>query len=222
MRRHFRSTPDIRDAILIPWDERQPTPLDGLGRVDGGAVVRLVLGSLDPAYTSPDGIMVDRHHLQWPRSAYQDDEQAAAFRNLSGNSLLLPRDIHNALHRITLPPPLPKVEVMRQSCQAEQALRQLSRLGAEALRLVRRQAARGIPDTTLRERLGEKYTQYRRSLDYYQLTIPEVYWSVPPRSLQIETIEELCTQGSRLGRVVPFVCGGGLPPRAKLGAVPRP
>ena len=63
---------------------------------------------------------VDVHHLAWPGSDYRgiqtDAEQSlgASYRGGAALKIRLPRQLHNYIHRISLEPPIPSIDVMQQ------------------------------------------------------------------------------------------------------------
>jgi hypothetical protein len=84
--------------------------------VDVPALIDLLKSKVNIDYTWPGPS--DIHHFYWPRVWYPYDHEKgrlnnpSTFRNLSISKGLVPRVFHNWLHEITLPPPVPKLEIM--------------------------------------------------------------------------------------------------------------
>jgi hypothetical protein len=105
-----------RDVWLLdPERERIATPTDERGLVVVPSLIAAVRKTIRPEYrwTAP----YDIHHFQWPDAWYPyypgiDRANPHQFRELSIHKGLVPREFHNWLHRITIPPPVPSHEVM--------------------------------------------------------------------------------------------------------------
>jgi hypothetical protein len=93
-------------------------PLDGNGIPKRADFLRDVLGTVATNHYWTG--YVDIHHLAWPGNDYrtiQTDEHeslGAAYRGAAALKIRLPRQLHNYIHKISLEPPIPPIDVMRQ------------------------------------------------------------------------------------------------------------
>lgn len=100
-------------------DDKIPTPTDRWGVVNSDQLIRDVMQTIHPDYRWTG--KSDIHHGQWCRADYHamqaalPQSRAVAFRELAPNKMQIPRVFHNWIHAITLPPPMPEPEVMRES-----------------------------------------------------------------------------------------------------------
>ncbi len=102
--------------VWLPLTEKIETPVDDLGRVNRFQLVELVRATVDPEFSWPldEG---NAHHLYWPRAAYPCDQRRGdlhdptVFRNRCNHMIRLPIMFHNWVHQVTVPPPLPSLEV---------------------------------------------------------------------------------------------------------------
>lgn len=93
-------------------------PLDENGIPKRAQFVKMVLGTIatDHYWTG----YLDVHHLAWPGAAYrnlradQDRYMAMRYRGCATLKVRAPRQLHNYFHKITLEPPVPSHDVMRQ------------------------------------------------------------------------------------------------------------
>lgn len=109
------------------------TPYDEYGIIDRKELFRRLLGSVASHYHW-EGSFAGPHHLMWPKAAYSPPNVpnavasiATCFRGSPSLKVILPRQLHDYLHRITQPPTVPAVDVMRQYALEQQ---QVSRLYA--------------------------------------------------------------------------------------------
>lgn len=104
-------------------ENRFPTPVDRQNRVQVDELIEMVKATVDPAYFWPG--KVDLHHVQWPFDWYQwfdavqTDSHGAGmhYRELPPNKIMVPRNFHIWLHRVALPPTMPRLKVMRQTIE---------------------------------------------------------------------------------------------------------
>lgn len=99
--------------------EKIPTPIDERGIVDSDLLIEEINKTIKPEYRWPGAS--DKHHGQWRRSdyaalqAWSPESYAYSFREMAPNKMLIPRIYHNWIHAVTLEPPMPAPEVMRES-----------------------------------------------------------------------------------------------------------
>jgi len=171
-----------------PGLQQLETPLDDRGLVDFEALVKLVRGTVDPAYdwSSPFN---DRHHLQWPRRFYvdapDDKPNPAEFRHLGIGMVRVPRLFHNWTHLITEPPAMPSFEVMQYRIDAQRVavslfekVREIKRssrardLGQEAYRaFLTEQLYRGFDDFSHQFEIARHQPVEFQPVDYGDLEL---------------------------------------------------
>jgi hypothetical protein len=96
------------------------TPYGDHDIIDRKKLFSRILGSVASEYHW-EGSYEGPHHLMWPRRFYyspvvrkRESDEAARYRGSPSLKVILPRQLHDYLHRITLPPVPPSLEVMRQ------------------------------------------------------------------------------------------------------------
>lgn len=131
------------DMWLVPRDQlREPTPVDDRGFVDTVALISLVTSVIHPDYRWPRG--TSKHHLNWPREAFEQYDRergislAVPFREAPVNIGILPRQVENVLHAITIPAPIPAPEHMRARLEAWSLAHELFKNIRDAVQLERR------------------------------------------------------------------------------------
>lgn len=99
---------------------RVETPYTEHGIVDRQTLFRRLLGSVASDYHW-GGSFVGPHHLMWPQRAYcrpgvsrAKAKTTAHFRGNPSLKVILPRELHDYLHRVTEPPKAPESDVMEQ------------------------------------------------------------------------------------------------------------
>ena len=180
--------PEIR---LIKPGELIPTPLDSRGLVNANQLILDVNSTVDPNYTWPSAFN-DNHHLQWPRSNYVRGYQTE-FRNLPISRIMLPRNFHNWLHRVTEPPSVPSTEICRYRIEENRVVGALFRAASIAVHLDRMR----LSDAT-RERKRRYY------LEKYQEML-EQYRHLPVEFLQVKPDEYELVEPSEFARVAPVL-----------------
>ena len=158
-------------------DGRIATPLDERGLVDAPALFQVIAETIDPSYDWSSS-KPDSHHLQWPNRWYGDEagnpsERTAnpqKFRDIAIGRWMLPRVMHNWIHEVTIPPPLPSPEVMFYRSEAQRATR--------ALFMTVRKGRRSIDSARVTERkthakLTPTYRQIAHQLNALQTLPPE-------------------------------------------------
>lgn len=95
------------------------TPYDEFGIVDKKELLRSVMGSVSTEFYW-GGSYEGPHHLMWPRRFYEGDGLSLRkkipmhFRSSQTLRVILPRDLHDYLHKVTEPPIAPPLDVMEQ------------------------------------------------------------------------------------------------------------
>lgn len=139
-------------------NDKIKTPTDAWGVVNADKLIREVMESVHPDYQWTG--KSDIHHGQWCRADYHamqfalPESRAVAFRELAPNKMQIPRVFHNWIHAITLPPPMPDPNVMRESVREWVILQDFFRSVQEAAQVERLYAR----DRARRESTGESYT----------------------------------------------------------------
>lgn len=94
------------------------TPVDPeTGIVDHEALMDLMKQEVDPTHTW-QAPFFDEHHLHWYAHRYESSfqlnvELAAEFRDMPVNKIWAPRQFHNFIHAVTIPPEVPSSDAMR-------------------------------------------------------------------------------------------------------------
>lgn len=210
------------DAWLVnPRTDKLDTPVDERGLVDVDKLITAVKATIDPSYewrlARPDV-----HHFYWKQGDYPfihlpSGVNPRDFRNLPIHKGLLPREFHNWIHLVTLPPAVPDEEVMLYHTEAYNAAKnlfQLARTTVHLERVAERGAARVgeastslIPEPSSLDAIGEAIMQetfernfYRYEKEYERATrIPEKF-----HLAKIEPFADRHAVATRLGRFVTF------------------
>jgi len=146
-----------------------PTPLDAnSGVVDYKALIRTVTHEdlISPEYKW-QAPFFDEHHLQWYRHNYEpelflnevDPLLPMKFRDLPIHKIWTPRQFHDYVHIITLPPETPSYEVMHDSVEMFKDAMYMYRLVNDAIQLRERESRSIIKDGRLHDKVQ------RRSID---------------------------------------------------------
>ena len=96
------------------------TPVDPeTGIVDHEALIHLMKREVDPLYKW-QAPFFDEHHLHWfahryESSFYPSSQLAEEFRDIAVNKIWAPRQFHNFIHAVTIPPEVPEFDAMRAS-----------------------------------------------------------------------------------------------------------
>lgn len=101
-------------------DHQLPARVDDRGVVDIYATVQDALDLVDDQYVWPRSGWrpADIHHFVWERAKYlpqqwQGDRIPSEYREIPYHKGYLPRQLHNFIHAVIAPPPIPDYEVMR-------------------------------------------------------------------------------------------------------------
>lgn len=107
-----------------------PTPLDRNGLVDQTELIKQTKKTVDPDYDWAWNSYNDIHHMQWPKNAYprnpDDPADPHTFRELAISKIKLQRTLHNRLHHVTEPPPVPSPEVRLHRINSQRIIRALA------------------------------------------------------------------------------------------------
>jgi len=125
-------------------DHAVPTPVDpDTGVVDHEKLIDTMLELVDPEYKW-QAPFFDEHHLHWFAHRYSsafhpDVKLTNEFRNLSIHKIWVPRQFHNFIHAVTIPPEVPEPEAMRRSVKEFRRNRYIHKITTHALSLYQRQ-----------------------------------------------------------------------------------
>lgn len=123
-------------------------PVDDRGFVLPDATVEMALEYFDDDYAwpvewsknAPHILRPDDHHFQWVASNYDPsrygtrrNQVAKIFRNLPDRRGILPRQFHNVIHALTIPPNIPRLRDMERYIRSWQIAQQLFRSADLAL-----------------------------------------------------------------------------------------
>ena len=139
----WRQNPDKLQKFYAPTDDR--------GFVQPNATIEAVLELFEDEYAWPvdwqkDALPIlrpDDHHFHWVANLYSPgrfkgskrDDLPQRFRNLPPKRGLLPRQFHNVIHKITMPPRVPKLSRMEAYLQSYETAIALFSHAERALRL---------------------------------------------------------------------------------------
>ncbi|MGK2896166.1 MAG: hypothetical protein ACSLEY_00990 [Candidatus Saccharimonadales bacterium] len=186
-----------RNGQLIVLDKLE-TPVDEYGIPQPHLLIKDVLGSVAISRVWTGGY--DVHHVAWPEAAYHryNDETESLtgsyFRGAAALKVRLPRQLHNYIHAVTEPSPMPSEDVMQQWIKEQ---RQVSRLYDTVSR-------KNLSDATdLSEEQREKYrfNNYRQKLD----TMEDGELGLMPNREQLASID--IDQARRILRAIAKVRG---------------
>lgn len=146
MRRGAYSADPELCAYLPPLDawkvnphtlKRFYAPVDDRGFVIPKATIERVLRLFEDDYpwpvdwskSAPQVLKPDDHHFHWTRGMYARSRWNSSvpdrFRELPTNRGIVPRQFHNVLHYVTLPPRVPYVEDMKHYLRSFEIAKQL-------------------------------------------------------------------------------------------------
>jgi len=116
-------------------------PVDERGVVDIYATVEKALGCIDPEYIFPKE-HCDVHHFVWERSNYLPSRHGGSvtpsqYREIPFHKGYLPRQLHNFMHTVIAPPPVPSMEVMARRVESYDVARRLFATARIALQFER-------------------------------------------------------------------------------------
>lgn len=178
------------------------TPVDERGLVDLDRLVTLVKQTVRPEFSWSSSFN-DIHHLQWFASNYPASEVTDGlvdmneFRELVNRKAFIPRVFHNWIHHVTLPPPVPSIEVMKYSIDAQRVAMSLSRTAGLAARLTRMTQ---IPEKKLEQRLDEEFMNYALYVDNAR-SVPIEFSLFAIEEVEARSVDEMLTVNKYLGRL---------------------
>lgn len=196
---HCNIPPEEVRLFRPSQDNLVETPLDHRGIVDLEELIKLVKSTVISDYNWPSSLN-DVHHLQWHASLYSTHTHpviASEFRNLVNRKAYVPRNFHNWIHRITVPPPLPSVEVMHHSIEAQRVALSLFETASRAQRLVR---SKKMGEAALRIKLENAFEYYNGYLDNAR-EVPQEFSLIKVEDLEVESIGDMLTASTTLGRM---------------------
>lgn len=180
-------------------DDLIDTPLDGRGLVDLDKLITTIKSTVVPEYNWTSKLN-DVHHLQWFQSLYHQHphpELAIEFRGLVNRMVYVPRVFHNWIHRITIPPPVPEIDVMHHSIEAQRVAISLFETASQAMHLTR---SREIGERALKLRLESAFEHYNIYLDNAR-EVPREFSLVKIEQLEASSIDEMLSANRILGRM---------------------
>lgn len=175
------------------------TPLDSRNLVDAPKLFQEINKTVDPSYNwrSPFN---DTHHLQWPSRSYDgsiENLRPQEFRNLAISQWVLPRVLHNWIHKITEPPPVPEAEIMQYRIDAQRVVTSLF----STIRTSNRIANRRMSEAKIHNMLIRKFDEASQKIADAKRIPPEFQLLELPDT-PINSIEDMSAIGSRLGKFV--------------------
>jgi hypothetical protein len=177
-------------------DEKLETPLDEFGRVDLDKLIAQSKQTVEPGY-SWQSEFDDVHHLQWPAVEYVGKGPISQdFRELVRRKTYIPRRLHNWIHLITEPPPVPDTEVMQYSIAAHRTVLKMASTAQLAARLSRMP---GIPEDKLEIRLEEELENYMLYVEQAR-EVPTEFRILHLADVEARNAEELLRMNRRFGR----------------------
>lgn len=210
---------------LLRPNERIETILDNRGLVDLRATVEAVKATVRPEYNfvAASGFP-DDHHLQWPRKWYAADSSGggviAEFDDLAISKARLPRVFHNWLHHVTVPPPIPSLEVMQYRVEAQRVALSLLSTVRNSKRRARAQKRQNMSEVLINDNLIQFVEEFVYKVEQ-AAEIPPEFQLVPLEEFRaVETADDMFRAGNALGRfAVPSVIGRVLLPDNKYGTI---
>ena len=178
------------------------TPLDGRGLADLDQLITLTKETVHESFDWVS-LFSDVHHLQWyaHRYPFSDTKDQLVnfgeFRELVNRKTYIPRVAHNWIHRITLPPPVPSIEVMQYSIEAQRVAMSLSRTASLAVRLTR---MKGIPEQSLIKRLDQEFEKYNLYFENARL-IPKEFSLLALQSFEAKSPDDMLIVNRRLAKL---------------------
>lgn len=120
-----------------------PTPVDEeTGLVDHKRLMDEMRLLVDPEYKWKAPFF-DEHHLHWYAHRYDtalqpNPELAMEFRDMAVNKIWVPRQFHNFIHAVTIPPAVPTTEQMRSAVKDFRRKSYIYRISTNAMTLTER------------------------------------------------------------------------------------
>jgi hypothetical protein len=175
------------------------TPLDSRNLVDAPKLFQEINKTVDSSYDWKSRFN-DTHHLQWPSRTYDeniDNLHPQEFRNLAISQWVLPRVLHNWIHKITEPPPIPNPEVMKYRIDAQRVVTSLF----STIRISNRIVSRQLSDAKIHHMLVQKFDEASQKIADAK-RIPPEFQLVELPDTPISSIEDMSEIGSKLGKFV--------------------
>lgn len=116
------------------------TKTDERGFVDYGQLLSDINAQIDDATFRWPRYNYDIHHLQWESVSYHPREFNGntipqEFREIPFHKLYIPRQLHNLIHRITLPPEMPSLDAMTKRVEAYRTAKNLFETASRSIRI---------------------------------------------------------------------------------------
>jgi len=187
---------------------RFATPVDAHNRVLIDELIEQVKDTVDASYAWPG--YADLHHTRWPWPWYEAFDYlnqdsfgtARHYRELPDNKFEVPRLFHNWIHKVSVPPPLPRSEVMRKEIEEWNEQAKFHDLVATTTKLTRvferERERRGGYDETQQQMVAKMVGRRLGSL----ATTAAALESIPPDRLPWAPDMTLQERAGRIGRLV--------------------
>lgn len=190
-------------AIDLEKDYRIKTPLDERGLVDVPKLLFEIGKTVDPSYDWRSQFN-DVHHLQWPNRWYDDENKESSnalvnpneFRSLAIGKWVLPRVLHNWIHKVTEPPIIPSLDTMHYRIEAQRVTTSLFLTARTSKQIWR---SRFLTEKQIQDRLTLRFDSFSAQLEEAK-SIPAGFQLVdlPERSPQ--SIDDMFDIGAKLGK----------------------
>ena len=179
------------------------TPLDERGLVDLSALISVIKSTVDSDYEWPSPFN-DRHHVYWPRRFYPRNDGAGLdlyeFDNLGINKVKLPRHFHNWLHLITLPPPMPSLEVMQYRIEAQRVAVSLFKGVVDLKRQAKELSLHGdVFDGYIEEMLENEFEYFQELIDIGR-SQPKEFQPINYDSVELRETRDIINLSKLIGR----------------------
>ncbi len=191
---------EVRKSGFVVPEQSIETPLTPIGLVDRKQLIKLVNATIDSSYKWPSE-KDDEHHLLWPNAWYQAMPDAPVnphvFRNEPFNKTDWPRTFHNWVHKTTIPPPPPTMEVMELATQAHDSIDEMALAMRIGMQLLRNPL---VSQTRFAERTDELFGQYHASLKTIK-ELPEEFRFIDPKKYDVLDFADALEIRGELGRI---------------------
>ena len=191
---------EFRKPAFIKPQQSLETPLTPIGLVDRQRLIKLVNGTLNSAYKWPSE-RDDEHHLLWPSVWYPNLPDARVnphvFRNLPLNKVDLPRTFHNWVHKITIPPPPPSIEVIGLASRAQDGIDDMALAMRIGMQLMRNKQ---VSHARFSDRMEELFDQYHEGLNTIK-SLPSEFHFIDPQKYDVPNIIDMLEIRGELGKL---------------------
>ncbi|HEU4830780.1 MAG TPA: hypothetical protein VFS65_01245 [Candidatus Saccharimonadales bacterium] len=179
------------------------TPLDERGLVDVPKLLVEMSKTVDPNYDWRSQFN-DVHHLQWPNRWYDDEDKEFEttlvnpneFRSLAIGKWVLPRVLHNWIHKVTEPPKIPDMDTMHYRIEAQRVTTSLFLTARSSKRIWR---SKFLTEKQIQNQLMQRFDTFSTQLEDAK-SVPANFQLIdlPERSPQ--NIDDMFDIGAKLGK----------------------